>query len=157
MYSMFSLSRFLLLAFFILSLGHSEEGPATNTTPAPLLLECNPLNEREEPYRVFQVKIYNIEDRDPTAEVSYVLKSSAEVVGGEFAPLYGFLQNEVQHVAVSSNARMIYIEGAQFGERGTLSLQKRLDIYRGTFYFPIGSVQLDYPWEQSIALECTSI
>ena len=157
MYSMFSLRRFFLLAFFTLGLGHSEEFPTTSTASTSLLLECNPLNEREEPYRVFQVKIFNVEDREPTAEVSYVLKSSADVVGGEFAPLYGFLQSEVQHVAVSSNARMIYIEGAQFGERGTLSLQKRLDNYKGTFYFPIGSVQLDYPWEQIIALECTSI
>lgn len=120
---------------------------------------CEPRNEREEPYRTFNVTIYDADTRDSTSEISYAMYSSKDALTPDSAGiLAGFSRDETYSTQLTSRYRQIKIEGGRMGlswQRDTLQLQKRRDReYRGLFDFPEGSEQLDLGWNSTLGLEC---
>lgn len=124
-----------------------------------LHLVCEPRNEREEPYRTFNITIYDADTRDETSEISYAMYSDKDASTPNSAGILdGFARNETFSTQLTSRYRQIRIEGGKLGltwQRDTLQLRKRRDTeYRGSFEFPEGSEQLDLGWNSSIGLVC---
>ncbi len=120
---------------------------------------CNPRNERETPYRTFNVTVFNADTREAESEISYDLFPNKDATYPDSAGLLdGFARSETYSTQVTSRYRMIRIEGGRFGitwQRDVLQLQKIHGTeYRGLFEFPEGSDQLELPWNSTLVLLC---
>ena len=124
-----------------------------------LHLACEPKDEKEKPYRTFHVTIFEADSRDPQSETSFASYDHQEAdIANSAGIVNGFSQSETYSTHVSSRYRNITLQGGILGftwQRDTLQLQKkRGSEYRGSFYFPEGSEQLDLPWNSNLILIC---
>lgn len=124
-----------------------------------LHFSCHPKNKRETPYRNFSITIFNADSRDPQSEITFsIYKDQFSETADDAGLLNGFAKSETYSTHVTSRYRNITINGGYLGitwQRDTLQLQKRRGSeYRGSFYFPEGSEQLDLNWNSTLFLTC---
>lgn len=120
---------------------------------------CAQENDRDEPYRTFDITIFDADTRDATSEISYAMYPDKDASTPDSAGILdGFARSETFSTQLTSRYRQIRIEGGRMGltwERDTLQLRKRQGTrYDGLFYFPEGSDQLDLGWNSTLGLEC---
>ncbi|MEZ4813652.1 MAG: hypothetical protein R3A80_00395 [Bdellovibrionota bacterium] len=120
---------------------------------------CKPKREREEPYRTFNITIFDAETRDAKSEVSFAnYNEAASTVPYSAGILNGFELSETYSTYLSSRYRQITIESGILGftwQRDTLQLNKRHGTeYSGFFSFPEGSEQLELGWSAALTQRC---